>query len=963
MYLEQKRRLYAVVRKLLEAEDSEREALLVSECAGELALESEVRAMLASTENDVLDRPATEIAGRLAMNAGDEQLPIGSTLGGWHVLRTIGQGGMGMVYLAERCGDGYAQSGALKLIKRGMDSGEVLARFRQERQILSRLNQPNIARLLDGGIAEDGRPFLVMEYVDGESISTWATRTQASLEKRIELFLQICDAVAHAHRQLIVHRDIKPGNVLVDSDGKPKLLDFGIAKVLSHDVTNPRTLSSARYLSPAYAAPEQRNPDGVISTSTDIYQLGVLLFEMLSGTRFHELAETNSRRPTHFLASAREQAGSAGPSRIPAKALLGDPGIIVARAIDIEPARRYATVEALADDLRRWRDGKPIRARADSATYRFRRFVSRHRLATALGVTAALGILGGSALAIWQAQRAAHEAQLARSAQAFLTSVFEQSSPDTAAGAKVTARELLDHGAARIHDELGDQPQLRSEMLLTLGGLYRQLGQFDQAAELLAKALELARENDDQRTLQQATLELGVVERQRQHTDQAEILLNTIINAQPSAEMHSKAFAERALLREWQGQFEPALEDARAAIAIDQSRGKAGRGDHARDRHIEALILTRLGQFDLAETAFSESIATTTEIYGANDTRTSQMHNDYAVFLLSKSRPADGEVEARKALESRRQRLGNGHPHVAETLQILGGALRQQGRLDEAHAAFEEGLAIQRKTFGNKHGDVANMLNSLSILAASRQQYAMAEGYAREALEIQNALGLAETTTSATIAITLGVSLMRMGRYDEAGQLLNSALKIHHAILGTNHPAVLSNENALAQLELRRDNTQAALDHSRNAVKIADQVLGPSRESALARSTLATALLRSGQAALALSESQNALNMLEAVGAAADPRANQLRLIQADALLAVGRADEAWQLAEQIFAARSSAQPIDNASLLGAHALLCRVERARGHTAEARRHHIAAKTLLASLDDPDPELAKDIDRH
>lgn len=963
MDLEHKRRLYAVVRHLIELPDTEREAQIVSECAGDLALEAEIRTMLGSTASDMLDRPAAEIAERLAMSSSDEQLPIGSTVGGWQIVRALGQGGMGTVYLAERRGDGYVQTGALKLIKRGMDSNEVLARFRQERHILSRLNQPNIARLLDGGIANDGRPFLIMEYVDGESISTWAERTQAGLSARITLFLQICDAVAHAHRHLIVHRDIKPGNVLVDPDGTPKLLDFGIAKVVGHSEADSRTQTAARFLSPAYAAPEQKNPGGVISTSTDIYQLGVLLFELLSGTRYHELADANSRRPTSLLANAREKAGDHGPATIQAKSLRGDPGIIVARAVNEEPARRYATVEALADDLRRWRDGKPILARADSSAYRFRRFVSRHRLATALGMIALLGVLLGSVLALWQAQRAEREARLARSAQAFLTSVFEQSAPDAAAGARVTARELLDRGAARIRDELGDQAQLRSEMLLTLGGLYRQLGQFEQAADLLGDALRIASANGDQDMLWRTTLELGVVERQRQDSAKARLHLDAVINAPVSAEMRSRAHAERALLLEWQGDYSSALEDARAAGTIDLQRGEQGRGDDARDRHIEALILTRLGQFEDADKAFTEAISIASGIYGSNDTRVAQIQNDYAVYLLSKSRPAEGEALTRKTLESRRLRLGEKHPHVAESLQLLGGALRQQGRLDEAQSALEEALAIQRETLGNTHGDVANTLNSLSILASSRQQYATAERYVREALEIQGALGQAETASSATMATTLGVALMRMGRYEEAGQLLNRALVIHHAILGDHHPAVLNSENALAQLELRRGNTLPALEHSRKAVAIADEALGPSREAALVRATLAIGLLRNAQADLALEQAQAAAKMLEAIGAAADPRATQISVIEADALLALGRVDKARALAEKVFISRSARQTTDVSGMLGAHALLCRVERASGNPDEAKRHHAAAIALLASIVDPDPELARDIARH
>ncbi len=663
-----------------------------------------------------------------------------------------------------------------------------------------------------------------------------------------------------------------------------------------------------------------------------------------------------------MLVAGREQAADAGPRAIPARLLRGDPGIIVARALDADPSRRYATVEALADDMRRWRDGRPILARPDSNGYRLRRFVDRHRIATSLGIIALLAVLTGAALALWQAQRAEHEARLARSAQAFLSSVFEQSSPDTAAGARVTARELLDRGAERIRNELGDQPRLRGEMLLTLGVLYRQLGQFEQAGALLDEAYATAkRSNDDDARLRTA-LELGIVSRLNQHFDIAHARFAEVLAADVPVDVQSRIHSERAQMREREGDFAQALEDVQHAVRIDAQRGAPGRGDHARDRQIEGLVLTRLGRFDEADAAFAEAIASASALYGAHDTRVAQMQNDYAVLLLSRSRPAEAEVETRKALASRRERLGDQHPGVAESLQLLGGALRQQGRLDEAKTALEESLAIQRATLGNQHGDVGNTLNSLAVLASSQQRYADAETYLREALDIQKAINQADTTVSATMAANLAVALMRMGRYDEAEPLLRGALATHHAILGTQHPAVLSNENALAQLELRRGNPAAAVEHARTAVSIAGQVLGASREAAFARSTLSIALLRSGQAEQALEEIRASRAMLEAVSTSPDARAGQLALIEVDALLGLKQAAQALPLAEQVLEERSAQPMPDVSGLVVAQAALARVQRALGNTAAAQRHRGEANSLFLRITDPDPELRREIDR-
>lgn len=922
MNTDHQRRLLAILREAFEGDEADPVARIDVLCGGDAALADEVKRLLGQSRANLLDRDASDLAAALADDADDDALPAGTTIGAWRVVGALGAGGMGCVHRVEREGDGYVQQGALKLIKRGMDSRELVARFRRERRILSRLNHPNIARLLDGGIAADGRSFLVMEYVDGETLDAWSARGDASREARIEVFLALCAAVAHAHQQLVVHRDIKPGNVMITRDGQPHLLDFGIAKVLAADDDGEQTMAAHGPISRAYAAPEQVG-GGPVTTATDVYQLGRLL--------------------SHLLADEADR---------------GDLAIVLARATDAEPARRYGTVEALAEDVRRWREGRPILARADSLGYRLRRFAGRHRLAVALAALAVAGLLGGTALALWQAQRAEREAALARAAQAFLASVFDAAAPDAEAGARVTARDLLDRGSARIDADLADSPPLRAELLGTFGTLYRQLGQYERAETLLARALD-AWPDMNADTRQRLTIERAGIAREHDRLDDADALLAPVLARPATTALEARARVERAQVNEQRGEFEAALADADAAARLDAARGAAGRVGHAFDRQIAALALTRLGRFDEAEQAFAAAIAETEQALGSDDTRAARVRNDYAAMLAARSRAVDGEAQARRALDVRRKRLGDRHAAVAETLQVLGGTLRQQGRSDEAQAAFTEALAIQRATFGERHAQVANTLNSLGILEASRGNTAVAAEHLGEALATMRALGQGDTTVAATMATNLASVLMRLGRHDEAEPLLSAASERYRAIFGERHPAIVSNENVQAQLALRRDRFDDALAHARIAADMADAVFAPGRERAAIHVTLANVLQRAGRPDEALAECALVQAMLTAIDARDDLRMTQAEQIAADALIALGRLDEARLRVEAIERARKDAEP---ALRIGVLALRARLDTALGQTAQAQRERAAATTLLGTIEHADPELAREIGR-
>lgn len=497
-------RVVQIFEAALDQPASVRAAFLDRQCNGDAGLRREVESLLAHD-----DAGNTYLESAVAAAAETAQgLHTGERIGGYEIVREIGRGGMGAVYLAVRADDTFRKQVALKIVKRGMDSDFVLARFRQERQILAGLEHPSIARLYDGGTTADGRPFLVMEYVEGISVSAYCKEQNLPLPERLSLFVQVCGAVEAAHRRLIVHRDLKPTNILVNANREVKLLDFGIAKLLNEDLSETAALTQTtmRLLTPEYASPEQVS-QAPITTSTDIYALGLVLYEMLTGERAHKIRDLSPGAWEQWVLETEPAKPSSIAGPFPSQ-LQGDLDNIIGKALRKEPERRYLTVQEFRDDIERFLKDEPISARRDTISYRAGKFVRRHRVPVIAAALVAVSLIAGAAVAIQQARIAQENA--ARAERRFAqvrtlakTLLFDldakiQNLPGSAPARESLVKTSLEYLDSLSKESSGD-PTLQAELAEAYlrvaniqGGQYKaNLGRTPEAEQSLKKAVAL----------------------------------------------------------------------------------------------------------------------------------------------------------------------------------------------------------------------------------------------------------------------------------------------------------------------------------------------------------------------------------------------------------------------------------------------------------------------------------------
>ena len=754
----------------LDRPPEKRETFLKEACGDDPDLLDEVRSLLAADAN------AHPLLDSLALDAialPDDLLPTGilpadgERVGPYRIVEPLGHGGMGAVFLAERADGGFNQQVALKLIRGGMASERIVRRFESERQILARLQHPNIARLLDGGLSADGQPYFAMEYVDGVPLDRYCDRHDGPVEERIRLVRDTCTAVQYAHRRLIVHRDLKPSNLLVTTDSEPdpgaaqvKLLDFGIAKMLSDDDPGAGdgalTRTGRAVMTPAYAAPEQVQHEPV-TTATDVYALGVVLYELLAGRRPFDLTDRSPAEIERIVSTETPDPPSAVAPPDRRRVLRGDLDTICLKALRKEPERRYASAGQLAEDLQRFLDGRPVTARPDTAGYRIGKFLGRHRASVAVAavvVCLIVGLVGFyTAQLAEERDRARLEAATATQVSDFLQDLFAVADPGRSGGEDLSARTVLDQGAARIERDLAGQPRVQARMMQVMGEVYQSLGAFDAAAPLLERSLSLRRTGSD------------------------------AAPGDVAAGLHSLA-----VFRQETGDYVAADSLYRAALALQRDAPDPDAPAVAATLHDWGTLLHREGNYDRADSLFQQALTLRTDHFGAEDPRTASTLNEQATLRFDQGDRAGAEPLYRRVLRLRQQAFDGDHPDVAMSLNNLAMVLRHQGRFDEARTHYEEALAMRRRLYDGPHPDVAHTLNHIARLYADQGDPAAAEPYAREALDMRISLfGEQHVEVTASMGNLAGI-LGGQGRHDEQAAYYRRALEIVRATLGDTHP-------------------------------------------------------------------------------------------------------------------------------------------------------------------------------
>jgi serine/threonine protein kinase len=848
-------RLQELFSRAVELPPAERQAFVAKETSGDTELRAELLDLLVCDAGSARTGPLTLALGAaLDTTTRDRRKAlVGRVVGNYKLVSVLGHGGTGTVYLGERADRQYSAQVAVKIVDNGTMQGELGLRFRAERQILASLNHANIARLLDAGETDDGNPFLVMEYVHGEPLDRFCDRQRLGVRERLLLFLDICSAVQYAHQNLVVHRDLKPANILVTAEGAPKLLDFGIAKLLDAGeaaAAMALTRMNDRLLTPEYASPEQilGRP---VTTASDVYALGVVLYELLTGLRPYTVPASASQlelersicitdppKPSAAVRRARDSGPLEGQSEMLAvaaarrltpeklqKRLIGDIDSIVLRALRKEPTHRYNSIEQLASDIRRYLAREPVQARQGNWLYYSQRFIRRHAFGVAAGATFVLFLAVFAMVSNIQAQRIAAERDRAmqeniraEDVSDFMLDMVSNADPWTYSGMREaspeTAEELLARAGRRIREDLSKHPLVRAKLLETIGVAYRRRGDDKSAISYLQDAVQIRK---------------GLSGGQGD-SETAAAMVDLAMTMREGGDVLA---SDRLLL-----EAKDILQRIGQQHSLTYARMLANRG----------RVQMKLGKPDTAQVYYGEALALQQDVGGPRDPETAALLVDSSVAFLWQEDLDSAERNARAALEIYATTRSKMHPDRTYAQSQLGETLRLQGRLDEAFVLLKEALLANRTIYGESGRPVADNLDSLAKVRQAQHDLTEAEKYAREALETQiRAEGLDHWRT-AYYRTSLGAVQLERKEYVGAEAQLRAAIVNFERSLPADHPYTASAEYYLGEVLLRSNRPKDAEAVFMGAMNRSRHANEAEWRAARSASGLGEALYRQGRA-------------------------------------------------------------------------------------------------------------------
>ena len=803
----------------LELPPVQRQRWLADQCGEDQPMLEELQALIAaqSQRDAILDRPA---AGHFEAQA----LAAGDCVDRYRIVRPLGQGGMGSVYLVERIDGEFSQRAALKVIAPGHAHPVLVERFRRERQIMASLDHPGIARLIDGGHTDRGWPYLVMDYVEGEPIDRYCERQRLGMEARLQLVAQVCDAVDYAHRRLVVHRDLKPGNILVNAQGRPVLLDFGIAKLIDPEASDDATaLSGLRPFTPGYAAPEQL-VGGTIGVGVDVFALGVLIYELIGGRRPFAPEPSNplqlsERIAEHKITSLRGHLGSALRTGRGRGAELD---WIVRRALQSDPEKRYPGAADLGADLRALLAHRPVAARPDSLLYRSAKFCRRHWVGVSISIGFAATVVGfvvqlrneaartARALAASQIERDRHQA-----AADFLRSLFDAADSTQSGGAQISAVELLDRGRLGLESRGDLSDATRRSLQQTLAEVYRNLGRYQEARALLERAqAEIGDEQSADRL--RLLADLGTVLQLGGDHEQAQALLQQALALADQLPASDEIRAEIQLRL---GQAQQSLGNHQAAGRAFNEAHDLLIGQQSPDRSLLADAVLRLGSWhwmggrlDQAEQWYRQALEMRRAGGDANLPELARALDAYGAVRHARGDFAEAVVHYSEAVALRRRVLGTHHSHTADSLSNLGAALYDQGDDAQAERVLTEALAIYEKVTGPDNPAVARTLNNLALVRQRGGDRTQALALYQRALSINRQAFGEQHRTVASNLNNLGLLSEQLGDLDAAQRYLTQAISVQEATLGADHVNLAFALGNLGRVKLWQGQPQAAVE-------------------------------------------------------------------------------------------------------------------------------------------------------